>query len=104
MDEQGRLRKQVDEAVEALSRHIADALETDRDFDFARHIRLARASATDVRDGLQAALVKRCVSDGDLRQVRVLLGRLYPALNSLLVLTANFRARTAAPAATANSR
>ena len=99
VDEQSRLRKQIDEAVDAVCRHTADALEADRDLDFARHIRLARASATDVRDGLQTALVKRCVSDGDLRQVRVVLGRLYPALNALLVLKANFRARTPAPAA-----
>lgn len=103
-DEQGRLRKQIDEAVDAVGRHFADALDTDRDFDFARHVRLARASSTDVRDGLQAALVKRCVSEGELRQVRVVLGRLYPALNSLLVLTASFRVRTPAPAAAGERR
>ena len=103
VDEQSRLRKQIDDAVDAVCRHTAEALEADRDLDFARHIRLARASATDVRDGLQAALVKRCVSDGDLRQVRVVLGRLYPTLNSLLVLKANFQMRTS-PAATAGDR
>jgi len=99
LDEQSRLRKQIAEAADSVARHIADALETDRDIDFVRHIRLARASATDVRDGVQVALVKRCVSEGDVRQVRIVLGRLYPALNSLLVLTANFRARTPYPGA-----
>lgn len=94
VDEQSRLRKQIEEAVDAVSQHTADALEADRDLDFARHVRLARASVTDVRDRLQTALVKRCVSDSDLRPVRVVLGRLYPALNSLLVLTASFRPRT----------
>jgi four helix bundle protein len=92
--EQSRLCKQIHEAVDGVSRNIAEALEADRDLEFARHIRLARASATDVRDGLQVALMKRCVSEADLRQVRVVLGRLFPALNSLLVLTANFRSET----------
>lgn len=92
--EQSRLRKQIHEAVDGVSRNIAEALDAERDLEFARHIRLARASATDVRDGLQVALMKRCVSEADLRQVRVVLGRLFPALNSLLVLTANFRSET----------
>jgi four helix bundle protein len=97
LDGHGRLRAQLADAVEALSRNVAHALEADRDVDVARHIRLARASLTAVRDGLQTALIRKCVSDPELRDLREVLGRLYPALNSLLVLTVNFRSGTSVP-------
>ena len=89
--EQGRLCRQIDDAVDNVSRNIAQALEADRDHEFVRHIRLARGSATAVRDGLQTALIRRCLSEKELRAVRLVLGQLYPALTSLLVSTANFQ-------------
>ncbi len=88
---EGRLRTRIDEAAEGTARLIHDALETDRDHDFARLIRHARAAATTARDGLQAALVKKFVSEKDLRAVRLILAQLYPALTSMLVFTANFQ-------------
>jgi four helix bundle protein len=93
IDDDGRLRRQIGAAVDGVARSIAEALEADRDRDFARHIRLAREAATAVRDGLQSALIKRYVSEGDLRAVRVTLGQLYPALTSLLLSTEGFRSQ-----------
>lgn len=91
VDADGRLCRQIGAAVEGVARSIADALEADRDRDFARHIRLAREAATGVRDGLQTALIRRYVSETDLRDVRFILGQLYPALTSLLVSTGKFQ-------------
>jgi hypothetical protein len=90
LDAEGRLCARISEAAERVSRSIADALDADRDRDFVRHVRLARSAATAVRDGLQMALIKRCVSEADLRAVRLILGQFYPALTSLLVVTATF--------------
>ena len=94
LDEQTRLREQLVEAVEALVRHVTQSLEADRDLDVVQHIRRARSSLTMVRDGLQAALIRKCVSEAALREAREVLGRLYPALNSVLVSTVNFRSQT----------
>jgi len=94
LDAEGRLCARIEEAAESVSRSVADALDADRDRDFARHIRLARAAAMAVRDSLQMALIKRCVTEADLRAVRLILGQFYPALTALLVSTANFRSET----------
>jgi four helix bundle protein len=94
LDAEGRLCARIDEAAKSVSRSVADALDADRDRDFARHIRLARAAATALRDSLQMALVKRCVSEADLRAVRLIFGQFYPALTALLVSTANFQSET----------
>ena len=90
IDADGRLRRQIGVAMEKVAQSIAEALEADRDRDFARHVRLAREAATAVRDGLQTALIKRYVSEADLRAVRVILGQLYPTLTSLLLSTESF--------------
>jgi four helix bundle protein len=97
LDGHSRLRQQISDAADALSRNIGDALEAHRDADVARRVRVARASLDAVRDGVQAALIRKCVSERDLRGLREVAGRLYPALNSLLVFTASFRSETSVP-------
>jgi four helix bundle protein len=96
LDDYSRLREQIDDAVDALARNIADAVAAGRDADVARHVRVARVSLTAVRDGLQAALIRKCVTDNDLRGLREVVGRLYPALNSLLIVAVNFHSETCA--------
>lgn len=83
-DADHKLRTQTDDAVDAICRNIAEALGTDRDRDFARFVRLARSSVNDVQDALRRAQMKKMAADADVRHVRELLSRLYPALSSLL--------------------
>jgi four helix bundle protein len=79
-----KLRSQIDDAAGEVCRNIEEALGTDRDREFARFIRLARAAIHDIQNGLRVALTKRYVAEADVREVRELLSRLYPALSSLL--------------------
>jgi four helix bundle protein len=79
-----KLRSQIDDAAGEVCRNIAEAFGTDRDREFARFVRLARAAVTDLQDGLRVAVMKKYVTEPDLKSVGEILGRLYPALSSLL--------------------
>lgn len=85
LDADARLHKQLDDAAAAASSRIAEALTTDRHQDVARSIRLSLASIADIQEGIRLALLKRACVESDLRELRELLSRLYPALSALLV-------------------
>ena len=85
LDADPRLREQLDDAAAAASRRISEAFMCDRPQDFARFIRLARASVDEVQEGIRLLLLKRMCAESDLRELREILSRLYPALSSSLV-------------------
>jgi four helix bundle protein len=85
LDADPRLRRQLDDAAAAASSSIAEALTTDRHQDVARAIRLSLASIADIQERIRLALLKRACVESDLRELRELLSRLYPALSALLV-------------------
>ena len=85
LDADQRLREQLDDAAALASRRISEAFMTDRPQDFARLIRLSRASVDEVQEGIRLALLKRLCAESDLRDLRETLSRLYPALSVLLV-------------------
>lgn len=87
LDADSRLRQRLDDAATAAASRIADAFMTDRNQDAARSIRLSLASIADIQEGIRLALLKRACAESDLRQLRELLSRLYPALSALLVAT-----------------
>ena len=80
-----RLWERLDDAAAAASRRIEEAFTTDRPQDFARLIRLSLIAVKEVQEGVRLALVKRLCVESDLRGLRELLSRLYPALSALLV-------------------
>lgn len=84
LDADQRLREQLDDAAAVTSRRITEAFMTDRPQDFARFIRLARASVDEVQEGIRLLLLKRVCAESDLRELREILSRLYPALSSSL--------------------
>ena len=79
-----KLREQIADAADGVSRNLTEAFATDRDREFARFVRLACGSLRDLQDGLRAALLKRAFVERDVRDIRELLSRLYPALTTLL--------------------
>ena len=79
-----KLREQIADAADGVSRNLTEAFATDRDREFARFVRLACGSLRDLQDGLRAALLKKAFVERDVRGIRELLSRLYPALTSLL--------------------
>ena len=79
-----RLQAQIDDACGEVRRNIAEALAADRDREFARFLRLARAAINELQLGLRLALIKKYVAERDLKNVRETLATLYPALCSLL--------------------
>jgi four helix bundle protein len=85
LDADPRLHQRLDDAATAASSRIADAFATDRNQDVARAIRLSLASIADIQEGIRLALLKRACVESDLRELRELLARLYPALSALLV-------------------
>ena len=93
LDTDPRLHRQLDDAATAASSRIADAFTTDRNQDAARAIRLSLTSIADIQEGIRIALLKRACVESDLRELRELLSRLYPALSALLI--ANQRRRPA---------
>ena len=84
LDADQRLGEKLDEAAAAASRRISESFMTDRPQDSARLIRLARASIDDVQEGIRLLLLKRVCVESDLRELREILSRLYPALSSSL--------------------
>jgi len=100
LDADHRLRSQIDDAAGSICRHIAEALSADRDLDFARFVRRARASVTDVQDGFNRAVLKKYLAETDLRDARELLSRLYPALSWLLADCSASSQRLVAPSRT----
>ena len=93
IESDSRLRQQINDAAGAVSRHIIEALSTDRQQDFVRFVRRARAAVKELHDGLRVAMLKRVLGESDLRDAVELLSRLYPALSSLI--TVNSRSGTA---------
>ena len=93
LDADRRLHQRLDDAATAASSRIADAFTTERNQDVVRAIRLSLASIADIQEGIRLALLKRACVESDLRELRELLSRLYPALSALLV--ANQRRRPA---------
>lgn len=85
IDADQRLREQLDDAAAAASRRISEAFMTERPQDFARFIRLSRASVDEVQEGIRLVLLKRMCVESDLRDLQEILSRLYPALSLLLV-------------------
>jgi four helix bundle protein len=85
LDADPRLHRHLDDAATAASSRIADAFTTGRHQDVARAIRLSLASIADIQEGIRLALLKRACVESDLRELRELLSRLYPALSALLV-------------------
>lgn len=84
MDSDHRLRSQIEDAATEIGHNIEKALATDHAGEFGRFVRLSRSALTDVQSGLRIALMKRRVTQSELRDVEELLSRLYPALSSLL--------------------
>jgi four helix bundle protein len=79
-----KLTGQIDDAVGAVCRHVAEAFAAERDRDAARSVRFARTGVTDVQETLRAAVLKRLVGERDLKEAREVLSLLYPALSALL--------------------
>lgn len=85
LDADPHLHRQLDDAATAASSRIAEAFTTDRHQDVARSIRLSLVSIADIQEGIRLALLKRLCVESDLRELRTLLSRLYPALSAMLV-------------------
>jgi four helix bundle protein len=79
-----RLRSQIEDAAAEIGHNIEKALATDHAGEFGRFVRLSRAAVSDVQAGLRIALMKRRISQAELRHVEELVSRLYPALSSML--------------------
>ena len=93
VESDSRLRQRINDAASAVSRHIIEALNTERQQDFVRFVRQARAAVKELHDGLRAALLKRALGESDIKNAGELLSQLYPALSSLI--TVNSRSGTA---------
>ena len=79
-----KLRSQIEDAAGEVCRNIAEAFAAERDREFARFVRLARAAINELQNGFRVALLKRYLRETDLRNSREVLARLYPALSSQL--------------------
>ena len=84
-----KLREHIEDAACEVVHNIEQALATDRDSEFGRFIRLARAAVTDLQAGLRIALMKKRISQRHFTDVQELCSRLYPALASLLMQSAS---------------
>lgn len=89
LDSDHRLRSQIEDAAAEIGHNIEKALATDHGGEFGRFVRLSRSAVTDVRAGLRIALMKRRITQAQLRDVEELLSRLYPALSSLLATSSS---------------
>src|SRR5512132_1718295 len=74
-----RVRCQIEDAAEEISRNIEQALAIDHPGESGRFLRLARAAVNRVKAGLQVARLKKYVSEQDVRPAEECLSRLYPA-------------------------
>ena len=80
-----KLQSQIEDAAGEVCRNIAEAFATERDREFARFVRLARAAINELQNGFRIGLMKKYFRETDLRNSRDVLARLYPALSSLLI-------------------
>ena len=79
-----KLHAQTEDAVNSLCRNIAEGFGADTHREFARFVRIARRSLNELQDAFTAAGEKGYVTDEDLREPRLLLRRLYPAIAHFL--------------------
>ena len=77
-------RAQLDDAADSVCRNIAEGFGGQSNREFARFVRIARRSLNEVQDGLRSATLKKYVTESDLREIRSLTHRMYPAFASLL--------------------
>jgi four helix bundle protein len=89
LDSDHRLRSQIEDAATEIGHNIEKALATDHAGEFGRFVRLSRSAVNDVHAGLRIALMKRRITQTELRGVEELLSRLYPALSSLLATSSS---------------
>ena len=79
-----KLRSQIEDAAHSACRNIAEGFGSDTHREFARFLRISRRSLNELQDGCLGALEKRYVTETDLRPIRLLLGRLYPAMSRFI--------------------
>jgi four helix bundle protein len=79
-----KLRSQVEDAINSACRNIAEGFGADTHREFARFLRISRRSLNEVQDAFVGARAKKYVADCDLRPARILLRRLYPAMNAFI--------------------
>jgi four helix bundle protein len=76
-----RLREQTDDAIDSVCRNIAEGFGADTHGQFAWFLRVSRRSLNEVQDAILSAQQKRILGVADLVAARLLIRRLYPALN-----------------------
>ena len=76
-----KLRAQAEDAIQSTCRNIAEGFGADTHREFARFLRIARRSLNELQDIFEGALEKSYVTSEQLAAARLLLRRLYPALN-----------------------
>jgi four helix bundle protein len=79
-----RFREQLDDATDSACRNMAEGFGADTHGQFAWFLRISRRSLNEVQDALVSAQEKGIVTPKDLRAARMLLKRIFPALNHLI--------------------
>ena len=79
-----KLHGQIDDAADSVCRNIAEGFGSESHREFARFLRIARRSLNEVQDGFRSALIKRHVTEDELKAARSLQRRLYAALSKLI--------------------
>jgi four helix bundle protein len=78
-----KLRSQLEDAAHSACRNIAEGFGSDSNTEFARFLVISRRSMNEVQDCLRGAILARHINVDDVRPIRALQRRAFPALNSL---------------------
>jgi four helix bundle protein len=79
-----RLQGQAEDAINSVCHNIAEGFGCDTHREFARFLGFSRRSLNEVQDAPRAAELKGYVTAADCVPIRMLLRRLYPALNCFM--------------------
>jgi four helix bundle protein len=79
-----KLRAQTEDAIQSACRNIAEGFGADTHREFARFLRISRRSLNELQDAFRGAILCGYLLEPDLRPVRVVLRRLYPAMRSFI--------------------
>jgi len=95
-----RRHSQTEDAVNSICRNIAEGFGCRSHAEFARFLDIANRSLNELLDSLRAAQLKRYLEASDLRNVKALATRLYPAIGRLRT----YLRRTPSPHARSGTR
>jgi four helix bundle protein len=79
-----KLQSQTEDAIDSVCRNTAEGFGCQSHREFARFLEIARRSLNEVMDCLRSAQLKGYVTEADVKPIRQLSARLYPALGRFM--------------------